>query len=312
MAETIKRGEYSPVYDDIHLLLDWGNNGAQLKAFPKCFIRNEVNYFRPGTTYTARTASAFACKVLPQDCIFSHMAQTWFSVLPDQQLTSLGFLLSRVPQAFIELAVGGGDIATAGSAARRYTSAVVESVPAAVILDLDDDTCREHVTAMYHNRVRELVADETSCHFASFHANRNSASVRLLAINEFRERLSAAVDALQHSALLDQSVNDAFRLSQEEMDFVDDEIGIHPMSYNCIPDRSEVCRLFQLSEYEVMAEAVAKIRFKRRFTKKSYFVDRQLELVSHLLRSSPVAVAHCLEEAELSPGVVEFAKIHNF
>ncbi|MCY4356483.1 MAG: BREX-1 system adenine-specific DNA-methyltransferase PglX, partial [Gammaproteobacteria bacterium] len=78
-----KGGEYSPPYDDIHLLVDWGQ-GHQLRAFPGSNIRNEDTYFYPGATYTVRTASAFGPKILPKDCIYSHNAQSWHS--NDEQL----------------------------------------------------------------------------------------------------------------------------------------------------------------------------------------------------------------------------------
>src|SRR5690606_21185584 len=97
-----KGGEYSPPYDDIHLLVDWGC-GRQLRAFPGCYIRNEDTYFYPGATYTVRTASAFGPKILPKDCIYSHNAQSWHS--SDEQLVfaSIAYMMCRVPQAFVEL-----------------------------------------------------------------------------------------------------------------------------------------------------------------------------------------------------------------
>lgn len=290
-----KGGEYSPFYDDIHLVVDWVANGAQLASYSGSRFQNTSYYFRPGATYTVRTASAFAAKVLPADCIFSHNAQSWFVDPIDKCLLSIGYLSSRVPQAFLELSVGSGDVATAGSAARRYTTAVVESVPTGILDSLWTLENVRLLKELFNHRAVTFGADETSCYFGQLQLSYRNGGLRAAAETATREYLHRTVDALEHSQTFDQTVTSLFELHADERAFVDQEIGIHPCSYSANPDEDSVCSLFQLGIEELMQKAVARHGAKRWFTKKAYFVDRRIEMLCHLLEASPRAVADVIE-----------------
>ena len=296
-----KGGEYSPFYDDIHLLVDWGKDGSQLAAYPGVRFQNVSFMFRAGATYTVRTASAFAGKILPAECVFSHNAQSWFPESTDLALLSIAYLTCRVPQAFLELAVGAGDIATAGSAARRYTTAVVESVPSDALEKLVTPDNLALATCLYKYRVSEFARDETTCHFGVLLLDPTDESIIAAARRQATEDISAAVEHLRKSAVLDRRVSDAFGLAKEETDFVDQEVGPHPCSYSRSADPIQVSRLFDMTVEALMDEAVKTRGSKRWFTKKSYFVERRIEVITHILRgatgrntSGGRKVRHCL------------------
>jgi hypothetical protein len=67
-----KGGEYSPFYDDVHLVMEWEHDGYALRNFcakdgtPLAFPRNTHLYFRRGLTYPYRTTSGFNLCVLPR------------------------------------------------------------------------------------------------------------------------------------------------------------------------------------------------------------------------------------------------------
>jgi hypothetical protein len=65
-----KGGEYSPYYTDIHLVVNWEKEGAEMKGFPGSVIRNPDYYFRPGLTWPLR-ARRFAPQIMPKGSIFS-------------------------------------------------------------------------------------------------------------------------------------------------------------------------------------------------------------------------------------------------
>jgi hypothetical protein len=303
-----KGGEYSPIYDDIHLVVDWLDGGSQLAASTSARFQNIDAMFAPGGTYSARTASAFAGKILPAGCVFSHMAQSWFCPSLDLTLASIGYLASRVPQTFIELGVGAGDVATSGSAARRYTSAVVESVPAAPLSDLDLTKSSDLVGSLFRYRVRDFQSDETSRHFSLSHLNSTYDGIRIAVLAHNLGWLSDCVNALRVSYELDGAVTKAFRLSEVERRFVDEEVGAHPLAHKGLTTSEEVYRLFHLSEQELISEAISKHGPKRWFTKKSYFVDRRVEIICHLLQVSPLTVQEALQDRELTLGLQQFAE----
>jgi hypothetical protein len=78
-----KGGAYSPFYDDVHLAVNWSENGAELKQFVSeirerngwgphwTAVLNGYDYYlRPGLTWPSRTQSGFAPRILSRGCIF--------------------------------------------------------------------------------------------------------------------------------------------------------------------------------------------------------------------------------------------------
>lgn len=302
-----KGGEYSPIYDDIHLVVDWGVNGRLLRESAGCFVRNDGLYFQPGATYADRTASAFAGRVLPRDCVFSHRGSCWFASSPEMTLLSIGYMSCRVPQTFLELAVGAGDIATSGSAARTYTAAVVESVPAGVLSTVNTTESRWAVESLFYFRHSALAFDETSCHFVRCHSGGGVASLQDAAEVITKQYIRAATDALLISGQFDRTVTEAFGLTEVEKRFVAGEVGVHPTSYSGSAEGEEAARLFNLTEEQLISEAVSTHGSKRWFTKKAYFVDRQLEVICHHLRISPESLNALLQEQTLQCDVPAIA-----
>jgi hypothetical protein len=74
-----KGGVFALYYTDVHLVIDWEDEGRRLREFYQArsaeeswggFARSEAFYYRPGVTWARRTTrGSFRC--LPADCIFS-------------------------------------------------------------------------------------------------------------------------------------------------------------------------------------------------------------------------------------------------
>ena len=280
-----KGGAYSPPYDDIHLLVDWGIDGKVFRAFKRAFIRNDQFYNLPGATYTVRTASAFAAKILPAGCVFSHNAQSWF---PETQATLVGsifYCMARCPQSYIELAVGGGDVATSGSAARRYTTKVIHSIPADCVDNLAGEEFDEDRRKILSFIGWQNSIDETNCLFVGVDVSTLNSLAEVA--DRHRERWAAlAIESLESTYSIDNSVTDWLELTPSEVEFVDAEIGPHPCSYPLKDDES-LQDLLKLSIDELMELGKNEFGSSRWLTKKSYFVDRQLELACHVGQCHP-------------------------
>lgn len=65
-----KGGAFSPFYADVHLSINWMDDGAELISFPLCVIRNPDYYFRSGITWPLR-AHRFSPQLMPAGCVFS-------------------------------------------------------------------------------------------------------------------------------------------------------------------------------------------------------------------------------------------------
>lgn len=284
-----KGGEYSPPYDDIHLLVDWADDGKVLRSMSSSRVQNDKWYHKAGATYTVRTASAFAAKILPAGCVFSHNAQSWFVEDNALLVKSIVYFLCRVPQAYMEIAVGGGDIATSGSAARRYTTKVVHSIPASVAAMLDYEGYDEDCQSLFRLVAFDQAIDETTCFFSGYPLG-ESKSLDELARRLVTGRQSLVTKALRASWRLDKAVTAAWSLSQAEIEFVRSEVGPHPCEYEVDAPQEKVEELLALPVDELIRRSVEQDGASRWLTKKSYFVDRQTELICHTLRCRPESV----------------------
>lgn len=306
-----KGGEYSPPYDDIHLLVDWADNGKVLRSMSSARVQNDKWYHKAGATYTVRTASAFAAKILPAGCVFSHNAQSWFVEDTTLLVQSIVYFLCRVPQTYMEIAVGGGDIATSGSAARRYTTKVVHSIPASVAPKLTYEGYDEDCQSLFRLVALDQAVDETTCFFSGYSLN-ECRTLDKLACRLVLGRQSLVTKALRASWRLDEAVTAAWNLSQAEVDFVRSEVGPHPCEYEFNAPKEKVEGLLALPIDELIRRAVEQDGASRWLTKKSYFVDRQTELICHILRCPPESVETAMESLrvdlrELAVRLVSYA-----
>jgi SAM-dependent methyltransferase len=98
-----KGGEYSPYYDDIHLVVNWENDGAEIRAFENAYIRNQEFYFRPGLTWPYRTNKGFNVRVKPAGTIHGHVGHSCFIAGddPEKLLYCLGWFNTRLVECLL-------------------------------------------------------------------------------------------------------------------------------------------------------------------------------------------------------------------
>jgi len=99
-ANFTKGGEYSPYFSDIHLVVNWKNEGKELRAFAGSVIRNPNFYFRAGLTYPLVNIR-FNPRAMSAGCIFSHKG---IAIFPHENLIgSLGLFNANLIEKFIML-----------------------------------------------------------------------------------------------------------------------------------------------------------------------------------------------------------------
>lgn len=122
-----KGGEYSPYWDDLRLVVDWGDNGAAIRAFPNAYIRNEAYYFRPGLTFPRRTTSDISVRVLPEGSVFGDKGPSVFpiSVAPEALAATMN---SQVFSVFLAFGASAADQDPA-SISKSYEVGLVQQQP---------------------------------------------------------------------------------------------------------------------------------------------------------------------------------------
>jgi hypothetical protein len=132
-----KGGEYSPVYSDIPLLVNWSRNAAEmeaevLKKYPYLngdadwVLHRESFYFQPGITWPARTTSQLGMRVMPKGAVFGHKGPAGFLECHqcDDLLSLLAVCISAPFLRLVGLQLAAGD-----AAARSYEIGTIQRTP---------------------------------------------------------------------------------------------------------------------------------------------------------------------------------------
>ena len=154
-----KGGDYSPYWADVHLVVNYGNDGEELRNFGGSVIRNPRYYFRPGITWPERTTSGFGPRILPSGSLFSHVGHGLFPVL--DKGSTLGVLTSRLSDALLAASLGSAESTRSGSPAKRYSVGSVQRLPWISGIETDATLSRSALKAAELHRVDNM-ADETA------------------------------------------------------------------------------------------------------------------------------------------------------
>ena len=106
-------------------VVNWENNGFEIKAYPKAYVRNEKDYFRAGITWNAITSSDISVRYFGSGYIFSNAGMAIFS-----QETKLLYIL-----AFINSLVAKSIFSTT-SPTLNYNAGDIANLP--LIFDKED------------------------------------------------------------------------------------------------------------------------------------------------------------------------------
>jgi hypothetical protein len=289
-----KGGDYRPAHADLHLVFNW-----RLRDFARR-VSNEELYGRTGLTYTERTTSNFASRVLPRGCVFSPAGPGVFPADDKHLWGLLGFLNSSVVGFYIELFVGGGDTSAPGTAARHFSSTFIERLP--VPTDFADLlTNIDPIARDYHRQLQTFKWNETAPEFGprpfGCHTLRDEALRRL---NDYE---SAAMTAIEKFRQLDDMVQNAYNLGGEEKEDIARSFGrIWTDEASPSEDtRQRILGLFLSNDAFVEDEEPEDLGQSRAATKLSFVADRRYETLATQFKVPAKVVASIRKESKAVP-----------
>ena len=295
-----KGGDYSPYFGDVHLVVQWGLDGTEIKATVDKKGRqasrpqNQGFYFTGGITYTERTASGFSPRVLQPGCMFDCKGPIVGPRDFEDTGWLLGVLMSRPIAAMLELAVAAGDTSVAFGAARQYTQSIVGSVPIPDLSSSGKSLLKNKVDAIWLGLATLNAQQDTSAFYGKLPTGRRGSLSE-----EQRARWKLTLEVLEATWEIERVVREAYALDVDADTAIADEFGGHPCS---LPMRDlsndgaiRLKSLWALSVDKVVERAREETGGARFVMKSQFFVDKKLELVSHLLNCHPRRV---LEECE--------------
>lgn len=294
-----KGGEYEPYYDDIHLVVNWANDGREISNFAPDGDRlasrpqNLGFYGREGITYPDRTTSDFSPRVMPAGIIFS---STGFALFPQSRQELMGYLgmaYTRPFKVLVEAIVGGGDSSVSGSAARHYRPGVLNALPN--LLSIPSGEATQQIMVSLSARLRSFATEETTRFFSGFPFMAGAKSIKEANRRRFTWSLEMAAQLIESNFKLEAHVWNSLGLAPDE-DAVAGEFGPHPASY---PDKHAVDAQAVVDLITAdTATLVDKLRNReggaRYVVKKSYIADRQFELCCHIMGLPPRSMVDAL------------------
>ena len=301
-----KGGEYQPFIPTLHLLANWANDGAEMKAYAESLYQQwsrtiqSIDFqLKKGVTFSERTTSDLSLRILPENCLFTKTGPGIFSGSETQMMALIAISYSRLFRLCCELYIGSGDESVSGSAARHYRPALIGRFPM-------------------------LVNSENECHLEKLFLEALSLWSRLSATWEtspffcgvgdlnFSEGFSRAVAKVTHARLvclaglatiqgkIEELSHHAAGLSQDDLRSLDETIGPSPHTYGDAPIdehfNAKVEQLWSQDESALVEIAKQVCGARRQLVKMSYFSDRKLELVAHICKSNPASIAERLAQ----------------
>ena len=101
----IKGGDYRKWYGNFDYIVNWENDGAEIKKCKGCRLNamgNENLFFIEGLTWSHTTSSIYGARFLPTGHLFNVEAPTYF-IEKTKRYYTLGFLNSCVAQLYLDV-----------------------------------------------------------------------------------------------------------------------------------------------------------------------------------------------------------------
>jgi len=98
-----KGGEFRKWYGNKDYVLDWSNDGAEIRAHPSAVLRNHKRYFENGITYTNLSSGSFSARIKDDFGIFDQKGSVFLPHDKDQTEAVLALLLSKPCAKILEI-----------------------------------------------------------------------------------------------------------------------------------------------------------------------------------------------------------------
>lgn len=285
-----KGGEYSPYYDDIHLVVRWHDDARELRSFIEQRYswtknaRSAGRYGEAGLTYPERTTSEFSPRPLPEGSVFSIAGPTVLCREPVDSFALLALFYTRWYRLLIEAYVGGGDAVNAGSAARHYKTGIINALPLPSVSAEDWACLIEIGRECSFSRACEFSFDETSRLFSGFPLSESTWEQycgRLL--SQFEDHFMRREELSFRAELI---VGDIFRLGNDELAYIRTDYGPHPAEFAGSTTDQAVVKLLETDYSELCQTLVHRNGFSRQISKLSHWTNKTYEAVAQVLRVS--------------------------
>ncbi len=276
-----KGGEYSPYWADIHLVVDWENDGARIRSYEGSVIRNQQYYFRPGLTWPRRTASGFGPRIMPAACAFADKGPA--IIAAQGELVMLGWLTSRLAGALLAVMLGAADETSSGTASKSYEVGLVANIPWPDQLRAIDGFADLVQAIAATIRSRDLT-DETTTSFVAPMRHPVGLGIEYQLEEDVRVTEDGVLRILDDSLVLEEEILGV--IGSDAASFVEEEMGTHPAALPEFPI-PDLKTLYVEPVGQLIATGVSMRGGLRALSQKTFIADRRLEVLAHTYGANP-------------------------
>jgi hypothetical protein len=213
-----KSSEYSPFWDDPTWLLNFGDNGKELRETGRARVQGTAYFGIPGVTYPSKSVLGFNPRAHPAGAAFGHSGSV---VIPTDisPACMLGYLASRPAEYALSLLTGSLQ-GEAGFRPVHYEVSIVGSLAFPALSTRDQAALSAHAMSAVQT-VRALFRyDETSRDFVSV-SLADGASLSDDAVRLHRQEVDSVREIRRIQSLIDEVVINSLQLTaldRQEMD----------------------------------------------------------------------------------------------
>ena len=296
-----KGGDYAPYADDYDLLVNWKDDGQEMKSFVEAkyvnwsrHIKNTDRYAIYGLTYTERTTSDISIRAFPEDSIFSVSGPVIQCKDREKLILFWAVATSRVGKALIEIEVGSGDTSRAGTAARHYRTGILKNVRLPTLAADNLNLITRSVIALYDANLSIRSEKETHRLFAGVPPSllRDPAEHER---HRLERKTTLFVKAAEAAQVIDRAVLNAFNLPPTEARAIAEALPCDGTQNG--QELSEEIARFLVSSDDQQQIAMSSGRAGRAATKLSHFFSRPLELAAVTFDADIDTVAQAFKQS---------------
>jgi hypothetical protein len=310
-----KGGEYSPYADIIHLAVNWFDNAREQKAFAighaektgslrgNDATRDFEWQFKEGLTYSERTTSDISVRALPRGCIIGTSGPGIYSRDGNEILPALSYFSSSIFRQLLELSIGSGDAIHSGSAARHYTVGSIALSPFPEIKAGPDRDMLAQAAEGCVNATRRLLATEPVAPLPLRYSHLQAGlhhTLTDLSSAISNQRWADIGEILQESCRIEQIILSTFGAAPEFQSWVAEVCGVHPADR---PTRklpsADVAEMYRLNEEALIGRVSEIAGYSRAISKKTWYADRKVELLSAFYNANSQSVIQALRDADV-------------
>ncbi|MBZ5201993.1 BREX-1 system adenine-specific DNA-methyltransferase PglX [Planomicrobium chinense] len=187
-----KGGEFKKWYGNIEHVINWENDGEEIKGFKKSVIRNPSYMFRQGVTWSDISSAYFGVRYLPPGCLFGHTGSAVF-LNSDRELKKILALLASKPV---------NTILKTSSQTLHHEVGQIKNIPIPAIDDSSLDKLIQNAEALIEKSKKDWDESERSWEYdPSIYKNNNNLKESYLKYTYLKE------EDIQKTILLEKENN---------------------------------------------------------------------------------------------------------